>query len=436
MTVDLLDEHELRDAAAEAALLGAAVFSPDSLAGVLAALPAGDFYDPHRSAAWGALRALSGDRQSITPVSVARWLAAHDQLNEATRAVVNRELTNVASPHHAADHARRVADLARRRELVRAIKRAYVTVRDHPGDHAEALARVRSVFDELGGGEERLGGTLGWADLLDEFEAEHAPDADTSCILTPWPDLDALLGGLFPGRMYTIGGLAGEGKSTVAINIAAHAAQLGHAPLIFSKEMPTLDVTGRLVANGAEINLARINSRRLDEGDRVRVKEFGRRTARWRLRVNADPIGITGVTQIARALHHRGQLDLLVVDYLQLMTSDERGRSREEEVAAISGRLKALAMELHIPVVVPAQLNRGPTARHDGRPTKSDFRESGRIEQDSDASVLLWRKPVDDGPNGETRPDPHHLTFILDKNRHGPTGEVEVRWNGGYGRVG
>jgi replicative DNA helicase len=434
--MDVLDETALQSAEAESALLGAVAFAPESLAGVLAALPGQDFYHAGRGTVWDALRARSAERQSINPTAVARHLAAAGQLNESTRHVVRVTMSNAAPAHLAPEHARLVADLARRREVVRAIKRAYVMARDHPGDHSEALARIRELFDDLGGDEERLGGTKTWAELIDEFEAEHAPGAEFKGILTPWAALDDLHGGLFPVRMYAIGGTPGAGKSTVAFNIAAHAVQLGHSALIFSKEMPTVDVTGRLVANGAEINLARINSRRLDDIDRAKAREFAKRTAGWRMRINADPIGITGVKQMARALHHRGQLDLLVVDYLQLMTTDKPGRTAQEEIAQISTGLKGLAMELPIPVVVPAQLNRSPTARPDGRPAKSDFRESGRIEQDADATILLWHKPTENPDTGDMEPDPHHLTFIVDKNRHGPTGEFPLRWHGGYGRVG
>jgi replicative DNA helicase len=434
--MDLLDETALCSDEAESALLGAVAFAPESLAGVLAALPGQDFYNPHRAAVWEALRARSADRQSINPAAVSRHLAAAGQLTDATRYVVTVTMSNAAPAHHAPEHARLVADLARRRELVRAIKRANILARDHPGDHSEVLLRIRELFDDLGGDELRLGGTKTWAELIEEFDAEHADGAEFKGILTPWSALDDLIGGLFPGRMYVVGATVGGGKSTVAINIAAHAVQLGHSALIFSKEMPTVDVTGRLVANGAEINLARINSRRLDDGDRAKAREFAARTAGWRMRVNADPIGIVGVKQIARALRHRDQLDLLVVDYLQLMTGDKPGRTAQEEIAQISTGLKGIAMELGIPVVVPAQLNRAPAARPDARPTKSDLRESGRIEQDADAVILLWRKPTENLDTGDMEPDPHHLTFIVDKNRHGPTGEFPLRWHGGYGRVG
>lgn len=434
--MDILDETTLQSPEAEAALLGTAAFHPEAVAAVLAALPGRDFYGGARGTVWEALRALSGDRRPIGPVAVARHLRDTGQLNDATRAVIHTAMADEQPAHHAPEHARVVADLARRRELVRAVKRAYTTVRDHPGDHSEILAAVRAVFDDLDSGEQRLGGTKTWPELLDEFNEAHAPDARHFGLPTPWAELDDLLGGLFGGRMYVIGGAAGEGKSTAAINIAAYAAQASHAVLVFSKEMPTLDVTGRIVAYEADINLAAINSRRLKDVDRERVGELRRKTTHWRLRVNSDPLTITDVKYHARALHHRGHLDLLVVDYLQLMSIDKPGRNREEEIARISTELKNLAMELAVPVVVPAQLNRAPNARSDMRPTKGDLRESGRIEQDADVVILLWRKPITDPHAGDTRPDPHHITFIVDKNRHGPKGEMELRWNGGYGRIG
>jgi replicative DNA helicase len=435
--MDVLDETTLRSDQAERELIGAVAFRPDALATVLASLPGTDFYNPARGMVWDACRELSADRKPVNPVAVSRHLAAAERLTESTRAIVQTTMLDAASPLYAVDNARTVADLARRRELVQAIKRAWVVARDHPGDHSETLAAIRDVFDEIGEqAAQRLGGTLTWPELLDEFDAAQAPDIDTNRLLTPWPELDQIIGGLFPGRMYVIGGQPGLGKSTVALNIAAHAADGHHAVLVFSKEMPTVDVTGRLVARGAEINLAAINARRLNDLDRQQIRRYRERTTHYRLRVNADPITVTGVKQMARALRHRDQLDVLIVDYLQLMTGDKAGRSAEEEIARVSTELKTLAMELGVPVVVPAQLNRQPAARTDGRPMMSDLRQSGRIEQDADVVVLLWRKPVVVDEDGNTEPDPHNLTLIVDKNRHGPKAEIQLAWNGGYGLVG
>ncbi|WP_158092086.1 DnaB-like helicase C-terminal domain-containing protein, partial [Pseudonocardia autotrophica] len=322
-----------------------------------------------------------------------------------------------------------ITDLARRRELTHTIKAAAGIVANHPGDHTQVLADIREKFNQLDSGADESAGTLTWAQLLDEFETAQAPTATPEGITSPWPDLDAFTGGLFGGRMYTIGGAPGDGKSTVALNLAIHAARAGKSVLVFSKEMPTVDVTGRLVAGGAEIDLRVINARNLDDDDRARFRQFRARTRHLKLRVNADQVSMTQIKQIARGVHHRTGLDLLVVDYLQLMTGNERGRSAEEEIANISTGLKQLAMELDVAVVVPAQLNRNHTSRPDQRPTKADLRGSGRIEQDSDVVILLWR-PLVDG-----QPDRYQVVFIIDKNRHGPKGEIKLRWNGGYGVI-
>lgn len=425
-----LDEAELHSPLAERTLLGAVGHHPDPLADILAAVPGNDFYDPHRAAVWDACRALSADRKPVSPVTVSRLLANSGGATAAQRRIITTEMADAHTVTAAQKQAGVVTDLARRRELARAIKAAGQVVATHDGDVSEVLAAVRAKFDRLDWETERAGGTLTWAQLLDEFETAHAPGAAPEGIPSPWPELDEFTGGLFGGRMYTVGGSAGHGKSTVALNMAHYAATTGSSVLVFSKEMPTLDVTGRLVARGAEIELRAINSRSLDDGDRARFREFRSRTKGLKLRVNADPVSMTGIKHISRAVAHRSGLDVLVVDYLQLMTGDERCRSAEEEIAKISTDLKQLAMELDVAVVVPAQLNRSPSARADQRPTMADLRGSGRIEQDSDVVILLWRAPVDG------RPDMHHLTLIVDKNRHGPRGEVRLRWNGGFGTVG
>jgi replicative DNA helicase len=231
--------------------------------------------------------------------------------------------------------------------------------------------------------------------------------------------------------MYTFGGRPGAGKSTAALNVAEHAAvESGKNVLIFSKEMPTVDVMGRVLAWGAQVNVSSINHRRLDDFERERIRAYIRKVGQPKIRVNASPVSLEGIKTIARAQHHRNGLDLLVVDYLQLVKSDQAGRSREQEVGKVSSDLKALAMELDIVVVLPAQLNRGPASRADARPQMSDLRDSGQIEQDSDAVILLWHQLNEKGePTG-------NVTFIVDKNRHGPRGELELRWHGGYGGIG
>jgi replicative DNA helicase len=229
--------------------------------------------------------------------------------------------------------------------------------------------------------------------------------------------------------MYVIGGSPGDGKSTAALNMAVHAAERNFQTLVFSAEMPTIDVFGRIVGRGAEVDLRDINQRKLDGQQMGAIRDYAKRAVNPPLRVNADNVSINGIKTLARAHHHRHGLDLLVVDYLQLISSDAPARSQEEEIGKISTALKRLSRELDCAVVVPAQLNRNPAARSDQRPTKSDLRGSGKIEQDADGVILLWHPQIDGQPTGD-------VVFILDKNRHGPRGEISLRWHGGYGAIG
>lgn len=198
--------------------------------------------------------------------------------------------------------------------------------------------------------------------------------------------------------------------------------------LIFSKEMPTIDITGRIIAAAAEIPLGEIAARKLSDDHKERIRTWTRQVGNLPLRVNARPCSLAQIKNQARAQHKRVGLDVLVVDYLQLVRADS-GRNREQEVAQVSRELKALAMELDCVVILPAQLNRGSTARTDPKPTMSDLRESGSIEQDADVVILLYR-PLD--PYGAPLPKIH---LLVDKNRHGPTGDVELDWYGAYGVI-
>lgn len=437
MTATQITELELCSEIAELGLIGAVAYQPDALANVLADLPAGHFANPHRERVWAICRELSANRQPIDPVTVGQHLVQAGQWTDGTRHVVKVEMSSAAPASHAAAHAATVTDLARRRALIRALIRARQYAAENIGDPSEMLAAVRRQFDGLEEFTETPDtasgrpATLSWTQMIDEFEEAHAPGGTPPGIPTPWWQLDELLGGLHPGRMYTIGGRPGAGKSAAAFCIAEHAAaETRKQVLIFSKEMPTVDVTGRILARGAQIDLRDINHRQLTAEQRESIRGYIRKVDNPAIRANASPISLEGMKTIARAQHHRIGLDLLVVDYLQLVRAEQPGRNREQEVGQISRELKALAMELGIVMVLPAQLNRGPAGRADGRPAMSDLRDSGQIEQDSDAVILLWHQlTAIGGPTGM-------VTFIVDKNRHGPRADVELRWHGGYGSIG
>jgi replicative DNA helicase len=187
---------------------------------------------------------------------------------------------------------------------------------------------------------------------------------------------------------------------------------------------------GRIFARATETPLHAINTRRMTPQMLREIDTYVAKVGRPPLTVDAKTRTLTGIKAAAREQAHQTGLDLLVVDYLQLIQVTGRS-NREQEVAEVSRELKALAMDLDCAVVVPAQLNRGPLHRAEPRPVMSDLRESGQIEQDADVVVLLHR-PRDE--TGVLR-SVGDIEFIIDKHRHGATANLALQWYGPVGAI-
>lgn len=274
--------------------------------------------------------------------------------------------------------------------------------------------------------------------LLEEFErAMVEPDPRHWVVPTPWADLNTrIAGGLHPGRVYVIGARPGDGKSILTHQAASFAAEQGHPALVFSAEMGTLEVTGRVVASGAEVELAEIARRDLSQDSQRRVKHWAARHRQMPFFVvDKSDINVAYIRQVARAQKRRTGLAVLGVDYLQLVAPGDRGKSREQQVAEISRQLKVLARELECAVLLPAQLNRE-TARRGGKPTLADLRESGGIEADADVVLLLWRQVIEDDNHPLKGQPSLDLTVEIAKNRHGAVGGLELPWRAHYAKVG
>lgn len=426
---DEITESELHSEQAEKALIGAVSFYGAELARILAALPSEAFYGPAREYVWQAMRALSADKKPTGPTDVARWLAANDLYTVAVEAVVKRDMSEPGRVDMAESYARAVSDLYDRRRLLRVINRMRGDITLRGSTPAQAVALAKGRLDDILPDEDDPQGPQPWRQLTAEFDDYQERGGEVvNVIASPWRSLDYLTGGLVGGRVYVIGGRPGDGKSVAAILCASHAAQKGHKVLVFSQEMSSLEVTSRVLSAGAEVDLSDINKRQLTDYTSMKIRDWRKRMGDLHLFVQSRPSSIGMIARQARAQKQRGGLDLLVVDYLQLVKIDDAGRTREQEVATISRELKLLARELDVAVVVPAQLNRGSELRADKRPTKADLRDSGQIEQDADCIVLLWPKLDEHGARVG-------LTFIVDKNRHGPKADLPMNWNGGYSTI-
>jgi len=210
----------------------------------------------------------------------------------------------------------------------------------------------------------------------------------------------------------------GVGKTTLALNIAAYVASKGNKVGFYSLEMSAAELMERLIASESGVDSHRIRQHRLTMEDIARIGIAIYRMSTWQLAID-DTSSMSTFELSTRAKREKAErgLDLLVVDYLGLITPPESTDSRVEQVSIITRQLKVLSRELQIPVIAVSQLNRQVEARGDGEPRLSDLRDSGSVEQDSDQVIFLWREGKDDPAS--------HLVFTqckVAKNRHGPTG--------------
>lgn len=385
-----------------------------------------DFWSAHYFALWAAARKLQLAEQPVTKRAL---------LVAAGSAAVERIVDRLPpSPPPAHEFPRAVAEVRRcgqLRKLIQATER----IRQRAmvaEDHAQAIGWACDEIAALDS-QQDADDVQRLSSLLQAFVTEQKSPTPRRLFQTPWAEVDEELIGLFGGRMYVIGARPGDGKSLAAHQIAEHAAASGHPALVFSVEMGAEEVTGRVVSAGAQVEIRDINRRELDAYSWGKVHEYVDRASSYPLFVvDKSDLSIPYIKAVCRSQKRRTGLDVVVIDYLQLLTT-ERGLPREQQVAQLSRQLKVLARELDAAVVVPAQLNRE-TARR-GKPSIADLRESGAIEADADVVALLSRQvyPPDHKLAGQYN---GMLTFDIAKNRHGKQGTVELPWRAHYSTIG
>ena len=251
-------------------------------------------------------------------------------------------------------------------------------------------------------------------------------------------DLDRMLTGLHGGELVLVGARPAMGKTSMALGVTQFAArQAKRCVAVFSMEMPSEQIGLRLLCSAASINMQRVRSGMLSDDEWVKIGDAINELSTCRVFIDDTP-GLTPsqLRSRCRRLMLEQGLDLIVIDYLGLMGTDKRVENRQLEVSEISRQLKAIALELKIPVLACAQLSRAPAARTDKRPMLSDLRDSGSIEQDADVVLFLHREgyyasaAAEDGP----KPDDNAGEVIIAKQRNGPVGTVNVEWQAEFAR--
>lgn len=290
-------------------------------------------------------------------------------------------------------------------------------------DIPEVMDAARQFLDGVDDTQEEL--SLGFRDLYDVWTAEQ--DDDRPSFLTPYLQLnDMLNGGLQRQRLYVVGARPGCGKTIMLTQMAVYAALSHQKCLFFSLELGKADLMGRILACGSHADYAEITRKNMSAENYAKVQRWAGASANLELDVDDTPgLTIEEIAQRARIHKQRKGLDLVFIDYLQLVSASKGGDSRVQQVDHIAVRARAIARQLDCAVIVAAQLNRNIETQQ-GRPrlpTKADFRESGGIEQTADAAFILSRPPDD---NGEEAPQLPLMNLSIVKNRTGTEGIIQL----------
>jgi replicative DNA helicase len=381
------DKAPPQDVAAEQGVLGGMLLSKDAIADVVEILKSPDFYRPVHATIFEVILDLYGRSEPADALTVAASLADSGDLQRIGGVpYLHTLIESVPTAANASYYARIVSDRAILRRVVEAgtkIVQLGYGVGGNGGRDVDDIVDLaqQAIYDVT---EKRvsedfaaLGDML--QPTLDEIEAVGASGGIMSGVPTGFSDLDRLLNGLHPGQLIIVAGRPGLGKSTASMDFARNAA-IRHncASAIFSLEMSKIEMVMRLLSAEARVPLHVLRSGQLTDDDWSKLARRMGEISEAPIFVDDTPsMNLMEIRAKARRLKQRHNLKLLVVDYLQLMTSPKRTESRQQEVAELSRGLKLLAKEIECPVIAVSQLNRGPEQRTDKRPQLSDLRESG-----------------------------------------------------------
>ncbi|MFP3713536.1 replicative DNA helicase [Isoptericola variabilis] len=431
------DRTPPQDINAEMSVLGGMLLSKDAIADVVEQIRGTDFYKPAHEQIYDAVLDLYGRGEPADAITVAAELQKRGELGRVGGAPYLHDLmAGVPTAANAGYYARIVRERAVLRRLVEAGTRIVQLGYASEGGEVEdivnnAQAEIYAVTERRTSEDylplsEIIGGTM------DEIEAAGNRGEGMTGVPTGFSDLDRLTNGLHPGQMIVIAARPAIGKSTLAIDMARSASiKHGMTSVVFSLEMSRNEITMRLLSAEARVHLQKLRNGNMGEDDWQKLAKVMGKVSEAPLFVDDSPnMSLTEIRAKARRLKQRHDLKLVVIDYLQLMSSGKRVESRQQEVSEFSRALKLLAKELEVPVIALSQLNRGPEQRGDKKPQMSDLRESGSIEQDADMVILLHREDAYE----KESPRAGEADLIVAKHRNGPTDTITVAFQGHYSR--
>jgi len=394
-----------------------------------------DFYREDHRQIFRAVRDLHEASKPCDAVTVSEWFESHGQSDQVDD---GNYISQLANNTPSAANVGAYADIVREKSILRSLidVGSTITTSAFTSDGRESKTLLeeaeRLVFAIADKGSRGGSGFVSVQDSLKEamekIEELNAFEGDITGIPTGYQEFDRLTAGLQPSDLIVVAGRPAMGKTTFAMNIAEHAAiKHGKSVAVFSMEMASLQLVMRMFSSVGQIDQTRIRTGTLDDMDWPKLTSAMNLLHKSKIFIDDTPaLSPAELRARARRLKREHDIDMIVVDYLQLMSVPDSRENRATEIAEISRSLKTIAKELNVPVIALSQLNRALEQRPNKRPLMADLRESGAIEQDADLIVFIYRDEVYNKETGEKG----KAEIIVGKHRNGSTGTVYLAFQG------
>lgn len=419
---------------AEQSVIGSMILDPDAITVASELISADDFYNKQYGVLFSSMVELNDEGKPVDLIVLQNRLKEKDVPPEVSSLEFIRDIiTAVPTSANVRHYAEIVAEKSTLRKLIRlmgeiendcyTMNESLETILEDTEKRVFNLIQNRNVSDFVPIDKVVMS-------ALKRIEAASKNKEAITGIATGFIDLDTMTSGLQPADLVLIAARPSMGKTAFVLNIAQHAVlRLNKSVAVFSLEMSKDQLVNRLFALEAGIEAQNLRNGKLKDSEWEQLVGSAAEIGRSKLIIDDTPgITIQEMRSKCRKFKLEGGLDMVIIDYLQLMSGSGRSESRQQEISEISRSLKALARELNVPVVSLSQLSRAVEQRPDHRPMMSDLRESGAIEQDADVVMFIYR---DDYYNKDTE-KPGVAEIIIGKQRNGPVGTVELAWIGQY----
>lgn len=451
MNNDITSRIPPNDKDAEQAVLGAVFLSQDALIEAMEYVEAEDFYQHANQLVFQAMMNLNDEEEPVDVVTVQNELDRLNQIEDIGGVSYLAELASaVPTAANTTYYAKIVKNKSTLRRLINAatgiVQRSFEEDEDVDSIIDLSEKEIMDVSENRNHkGFRRISDVV--KSSFEEIDKLYDQDSDVTGLSTGYKDLDAMTTGLHKDELVILAARPGVGKTAFALNLAQNAATKSNATVaIFSLEMGAESLVNRMLCSEGSIDANALRTGKLDENQWNSLVVAMGSLSRTNVYIDDTPgIKMAEIrSKCRRLLKESGNLDLVIIDYLQLIEGTGQ-ENRQQEVSVISRNLKKLAKELHVPIIALSQLSRGVEARQDKRPMLSDIRESGSIEQDADIVAFLYRDDYyrdeegDDNNNSEPQeepedPDVGEVEVIISKNRSGPRGTAKLLFVKSYNK--